>query len=64
MLTLCDVFTVILFRSGLVIFEEAELEKDVEGKIWLLYEASDQLLLGVLMRLSLHCILIEQSIYN
>lgn len=64
MLTLCDVFTVILFRSGLVIFEEAELKKDVEGKIWLLYEASDQLLLGVLMRLSLHCILIEQSIYN
>lgn len=62
MLTLCTVLTVIFLRPRFVILEEAEFKKDIEGKFGLLYEASDELLLGVLMCLSLYCILIEESI--
>lgn len=62
MLALSSVLTVVLLRSGLLIFKEAELKKDIEGKLRLLDETSNELFLGVLVCLSLYCILVEQSI--
>ena len=62
MLAFRAVLTVVSFRSGLVIFEEAELKKDVEGEFGLLDETDNQLLLGVLMCLSFYCVLVEESI--
>lgn len=59
MLVFCAVLTVVLLRPGLLIFKKTELKKDIEGKIGLLDETSNELLLGVLMSFSLYCILVE-----